>query len=86
MCRTPKPLTQETCIIEECPHWEVEDWTGVSTTATANSSCNNRRRRWPDAGEGDDETVGVAFRLGQSVYLAKCVDGYVAPTYSFRYI
>ncbi|KAH8375094.1 hypothetical protein KR093_008247, partial [Drosophila rubida] len=32
MCRTPKPLTQETCIIEECPHWEVEDWTGCSVS------------------------------------------------------
>ncbi|EDW11993.2 uncharacterized protein Dmoj_GI17443, isoform B [Drosophila mojavensis] len=32
MCRTPKPPTQETCIIEECPHWEVEDWTGCSVS------------------------------------------------------
>ncbi|XP_052837800.1 protein madd-4 isoform X2 [Drosophila gunungcola] len=32
MCRTPKPATQETCIIEECPHWEVEDWTGCSVS------------------------------------------------------
>ncbi|XP_041632766.1 protein madd-4 isoform X1 [Drosophila kikkawai] len=32
MCRSPKPPTQETCIIEECPHWEVEDWTGCSVS------------------------------------------------------
>ncbi|XP_030381112.1 protein madd-4 [Scaptodrosophila lebanonensis] len=32
MCRTPKPPTQETCIIEECPHWEVEDWTACSVS------------------------------------------------------
>ncbi|XP_060665273.1 LOW QUALITY PROTEIN: protein madd-4 [Drosophila nasuta] len=32
MCRTLKPPTQETCIIEECPHWEVEDWTGCSVS------------------------------------------------------
>ncbi|XP_054082608.1 ADAMTS-like protein 1 isoform X4 [Zeugodacus cucurbitae] len=31
-CRTPKPATQEPCMIEKCPTWEVEEWTGCSVT------------------------------------------------------
>ncbi|XP_039952400.1 protein madd-4 isoform X3 [Bactrocera tryoni] len=31
-CRAPKPATQEPCMIEKCPTWEVEEWTGCSVT------------------------------------------------------
>ncbi|XP_023158560.1 ADAMTS-like protein 1 isoform X2 [Ceratitis capitata] len=32
MCRTPKPATQEPCMIEKCPKWEIEEWAECSAT------------------------------------------------------
>ncbi|XP_046805038.1 protein madd-4 isoform X2 [Lucilia cuprina] len=32
MCPLPKPPTQEQCIMEECPKWEAEEWTGCSVS------------------------------------------------------
>ncbi|XP_055908761.1 protein madd-4-like isoform X5 [Eupeodes corollae] len=28
VCRSPKPPTQESCMVQECPKWEVEEWSG----------------------------------------------------------
>ncbi|XP_067620933.1 protein madd-4-like isoform X2 [Eurosta solidaginis] len=32
LCRMPKPSTQGPCMLEKCPTWEVEEWTGCSVT------------------------------------------------------
>ncbi|XP_055908760.1 protein madd-4-like isoform X4 [Eupeodes corollae] len=32
VCRSPKPPTQESCMVQECPKWEVEEWSGCSVT------------------------------------------------------
>lgn len=34
ICRASKPALQEPCIIEKCPTWEVEGWTGMSMLST----------------------------------------------------
>ncbi|XP_037958432.1 protein madd-4 isoform X2 [Teleopsis dalmanni] len=32
MCKTAKPPAQEQCIVQECPKWEAEEWSGCSVS------------------------------------------------------
>ncbi|XP_037882700.1 protein madd-4 isoform X2 [Glossina fuscipes] len=48
MCPLPKPPTQEQCIMEECPKWEVEEWTSCSVSCGQGIQMRGAECKSPD--------------------------------------